>query len=655
MLPVETPFKIYTGLDGKPLQNGYVWFGLPNQDPVTNPVTVYWDADGEIPAVQPLRTVNGYIMRAGTPANVFVDGAYSQIVRTAGMIQVFYASDSNEFDIGSIISADLNALQLADYNALLSYTGSRKLVYVVADGIFGPFERVTSGVDDGGVTRVGYSGIVWRRKYTGPIEVDWFGAYGATDAAPAITAAIAYAQSLQHGGTIAFRAGATYRLLSGLTWNSTLVGADGRGAFIDCSSVPAGTIVLAPTQYGIDDNERVGAAQMHPWENFIFRGPGYPQSTTAWLRVNAPMTESVNAGNTFRNITLQSFAIDVQLLRGAFFTTFDLMDFQGINGSGADTTYSIQIPADVNSGERTTFSNCLMGNRNYLFDQSNPNADTLFLNCSLNFSVRNSIVMSGGLVNMVGCHTEGVSDNDRWFQVSGQDALLNVSSHHLVINQPKTNFAPFYSDVSCTRGGVVINGMRITSQALTTRLIDGDGRAKVSDITCGNDSTAVLNSIFQNLLSYPSFESANYVNDWVFSGTHQPARTDAITAYSGSWCLEFPPLPGDAVTCAGYADVPCRPGDFAAVEFWYLTSAIVGTGGTFFASTRFIDKNGGTIGVEQTVLATQNNVGTWNKVMAGFPTAAPAGTHGFRLFFSLFGVNSGAPKGYIDSVAITVS
>jgi hypothetical protein len=40
----------------------------------TAPVTVYWDAAGTIPAAQPLRTVNGYIMRGGTPANVFFDG-----------------------------------------------------------------------------------------------------------------------------------------------------------------------------------------------------------------------------------------------------------------------------------------------------------------------------------------------------------------------------------------------------------------------------------------------------------------------------------------------------------------------------------------------------------------------------------------------------
>ena len=76
MLPVEAPFKTYTGLDGKPLNNGYVYFGAANENPIVSPITVYWDVAGSIPAAQPLRTVNGYIMRAGTPANVFCDTDY---------------------------------------------------------------------------------------------------------------------------------------------------------------------------------------------------------------------------------------------------------------------------------------------------------------------------------------------------------------------------------------------------------------------------------------------------------------------------------------------------------------------------------------------------------------------------------------------------
>src|SRR5438067_11286985 len=105
MLPVEQPFKTYTGLDGKPLDNGYVYFGQPNQNPQTAPVTVFWDTAGTIPAEQPLRTASGYIMRGGTPANVFFDGAYSELVLDSKNRHVFYARTSDEF---SIISAVKN-------------------------------------------------------------------------------------------------------------------------------------------------------------------------------------------------------------------------------------------------------------------------------------------------------------------------------------------------------------------------------------------------------------------------------------------------------------------------------------------------------------------------------------------------------------------
>lgn len=101
MLPVESPFKVYTDRDGKPLNEGYVYFGEPDQNPITAPVTVYWDAAGTQPAAQPLRTDGGYIIRAGSPANVFFDGAYSELVQDKKKQQVFYARTSAEFSIAA--------------------------------------------------------------------------------------------------------------------------------------------------------------------------------------------------------------------------------------------------------------------------------------------------------------------------------------------------------------------------------------------------------------------------------------------------------------------------------------------------------------------------------------------------------------------------
>jgi hypothetical protein len=105
MLPVEQPFKTYTGQDGKPLDGGYIYFGQPDLNPITAPVTVYWDSAGTQPACQPLRTVSGYIVnKAGAPANVFFNAAYSELVQDKHGRQVFYARTSDDFSIGSLVS-----------------------------------------------------------------------------------------------------------------------------------------------------------------------------------------------------------------------------------------------------------------------------------------------------------------------------------------------------------------------------------------------------------------------------------------------------------------------------------------------------------------------------------------------------------------------
>jgi hypothetical protein len=79
-LSIQVPFPVFQDRDGQPLDNGYVWIGTANLNPITNPVATYYDAALTIPAVQPLRTLNGFISRAGTPAQVYVDGVNFSIL-----------------------------------------------------------------------------------------------------------------------------------------------------------------------------------------------------------------------------------------------------------------------------------------------------------------------------------------------------------------------------------------------------------------------------------------------------------------------------------------------------------------------------------------------------------------------------------------------
>jgi hypothetical protein len=76
-LSIQPTFPIFTDIDGQPLEDGYVFIGTANLNPITNPITVYWDAALTLTAVQPIRTLGGYPMNSGTPARLYVNSDYS--------------------------------------------------------------------------------------------------------------------------------------------------------------------------------------------------------------------------------------------------------------------------------------------------------------------------------------------------------------------------------------------------------------------------------------------------------------------------------------------------------------------------------------------------------------------------------------------------
>jgi hypothetical protein len=135
MLPAETAFKIYSDLDGAPLDGGYVYFGQDGQNPVTSPITVYWDSAGTQPAAQPLRTINGYIVRNGTPANVFIGSTYSQLVQDKAKVQVYFSASSSDYNISNQFLAFINNIASSAGSALIGFiqAGVGALVRTVQD------------------------------------------------------------------------------------------------------------------------------------------------------------------------------------------------------------------------------------------------------------------------------------------------------------------------------------------------------------------------------------------------------------------------------------------------------------------------------------------------------------------------------------------
>jgi hypothetical protein len=120
-MSVEVPYQVFTDRDGEPLENGYVWVGVANQNPQTNPIQVYFDRDLTQPAAQPLRTIAGYVSNSGTPAQIFVDASnYSILVQDKNGTMVYNFPDGT--GLGATVPAS---------NVL--FTGFKNQIGVVQD------------------------------------------------------------------------------------------------------------------------------------------------------------------------------------------------------------------------------------------------------------------------------------------------------------------------------------------------------------------------------------------------------------------------------------------------------------------------------------------------------------------------------------------
>lgn len=161
MLATENPFPQFFEQDGDPLDGGSVHFGVANQNPETNPVAVFWDFAGTQPAVQPIRTVNGYLARNGTPAQVFTAGDYSVMVRNRNGILVFYAPTSTEYSVAlavqTLITDLANGNDAAKGGALIGFsytpnypngTVARRLKNIGIDITQPPFNADKTGAAD---------------------------------------------------------------------------------------------------------------------------------------------------------------------------------------------------------------------------------------------------------------------------------------------------------------------------------------------------------------------------------------------------------------------------------------------------------------------------------------------------------------------------
>lgn len=108
-LSISAPFPIFSDVDGDPLDSGYIYIGTANQNPVTNPITVYWDAALTVPAAQPIRTSGGYPQYNGTAANLYVSSDYSiRVTNKNGTLVYSAAAETSRYGGGIIGAGDIS-------------------------------------------------------------------------------------------------------------------------------------------------------------------------------------------------------------------------------------------------------------------------------------------------------------------------------------------------------------------------------------------------------------------------------------------------------------------------------------------------------------------------------------------------------------------
>lgn len=214
MIAIQTPYQQFFDLDGSPLNSGSIYVGLPNQNPETSPLTVYWDEAGTQPVAQPIKTMNGYMVRNGTPAVIYSNVDYSIYVKNRRGILVYYSESASGFKWAENVekSAAKTVGTIAELRALSKTGNPRALVigyHVPGDGGGGQYYLDVSDTttpDNGGTVIVASDGGRWKLPQLKRISVKQFGARGdfngttGTDDTAAIQAAINYAQANTNTG-----------------------------------------------------------------------------------------------------------------------------------------------------------------------------------------------------------------------------------------------------------------------------------------------------------------------------------------------------------------------------------------------------------------------------------------------------------------------
>ena len=207
---IEQPFPIFFDKVGKPLDSGYVYIGEYGKNPQTNPIQAFWDEALTQPALQPIRTINGYYSRYGTPSRVFIQGISCSITVRDKYQTVVYSELKTSGKVAGLINASVilddsgltqqqindKAVTTVDSIAeLIAIPNPRNGQVVFVKGYHlatnfalakpykggGDFEyraNASDNVDDGTIFKPNDNDGRWFRIAEGDCNASWFGVKG---------------------------------------------------------------------------------------------------------------------------------------------------------------------------------------------------------------------------------------------------------------------------------------------------------------------------------------------------------------------------------------------------------------------------------------------------------------------------------------------
>jgi hypothetical protein len=214
-LSVQPPFPILTDIDGQPLDDGFIFIGVVNLAPITNPITVYWDAALTVTATQPIRTRGGYPMNAGVPGRLYVNSDYSiQVQNRNG--SVVYSSPTATERFGDLIGSVALLADITTLRTTIWTSGRPQIVQLINNHIAGDgggffrWDAASTATDNNG-TRVKEDATAtgrWLRQVNdGWVAVEWFGLVLSADEATAPANTTAMQRALNTGYNVLLPSG----------------------------------------------------------------------------------------------------------------------------------------------------------------------------------------------------------------------------------------------------------------------------------------------------------------------------------------------------------------------------------------------------------------------------------------------------------------